>query len=436
MFSTKLLNKLFAFIIIFIICLPSIGSLLGFSSKFDNFEGRTFNPLPDLSIVNLIEYPKALKEFYDFNFGFRNLIIRKVFELKLAVYPQSTISKPVIFGKTIIGKNSWYFLHADENYQAINFTYEELESIREKLDQQNNWFVNKGIPFILLIVPDKEAVYTEYFPFPNVTTNIRLDQLLDYLKNNSKVEIIDLRKIFNSMKATYPLYYRTDSHWTNAGAFIAYQEVMKKAKEKNPKIYVPQFSDFDIKEKIYQTWKGDLGLPLGMNQNKQFNIGVHFTPKPQLLSKEKLTKVLIRGDSYTNLTHGIKRVTFLEMFPEMKPYLSMIFKTPKLDGIFDKIENLQINDTPDNVVKIIEANINDTSLKKRLINYLYNSLAIDDELIGLKFFLPFSFKYITQDPNSNDIIFNRKVVEEEKPDLIIYELVQKNIRNFLHSSDN
>ncbi len=416
MFSIKLLNQLFVGLFFLIICLPSIGLMLGITSKIDNIEGRSFQSFPALSKQNLIEFPKALSEHYDSNYGFRSLMIRKVLELKLLY------SKSPDGSRTIIGKAGWYFMSLPEGSQPPIFTTEELEIIRQKFEKQQEIFSQKNIPFIIAIVPDKEAIYSEYYPLPVIPADAAVDQLITYLKNNSKVDIIDLRDLFSSLKNGYSLYYRTDSHWTNYGAFIAYQEILKEINDQGRNIYIPQLSDFDIKEEYYLKWRGDLGFSTNTDQDERLNIGVKFTPKPQLLAKEKLYKAYVKGDSFFEISHHLIRKTFLDTFPEMTTHLGLIFKNPEGE------EDLRLKDNPDQSIKIIEKNIGDKTLQKNLINYLINSLAIDEEKLGLGYFFPYTFKYITLDPQPNDIVFDQKIIDQEQPDVVIFEIIQRNIK--------
>ena len=81
----------------------------------------------------------------------------------------------------------------------------------------------------LLIGPNKESIYPEYLPDKLVPSRQRyIDFYLDALKNVPNLTVYDPTEDLRQAKATQgALYWMTDTHWNNKGAFVAYSEFLK-----------------------------------------------------------------------------------------------------------------------------------------------------------------------------------------------------------------
>ena len=55
----------------------------------------------------------------------------------------------------------------------------------------------------------------------------RLDQLVAHLKAHSNLTIVDLREAHLDEKSRHQVFYRTDTHWNNRGAYVGYTQIMK-----------------------------------------------------------------------------------------------------------------------------------------------------------------------------------------------------------------
>lgn len=81
-----------------------------------------------------------------------------------------------------------------------------------------------GVPCVLLIVPTKGSVYTEMLP----KNHLRYDDQNEIaaaqkLCEQNGVACVNLFDRFPVEKSRTNLYYKTDHHWTSAGAFLAYE---------------------------------------------------------------------------------------------------------------------------------------------------------------------------------------------------------------------
>jgi hypothetical protein len=93
----------------------------------------------------------------------------------------------------------------------------------------------------------------------------RLDQVISYLKKYSNLKIIDLRSELFKEKEHYLLYYKTDTHWNDFGAFFAYRTVINEIKDEYPQIKPLVLTDFYLKKQIANG--GDLASMLSMSDS-------------------------------------------------------------------------------------------------------------------------------------------------------------------------
>jgi hypothetical protein len=188
--------------------------------------------------------------FYRDHFGFRNTLIRGLalgrFHGGLGMDLSTNI---------IIGKDGFLFfpssLHdgflAERNLDP--FSPAELDQWRQLLEKRNKYFTERGIPFIVVVPPDKQSIYTELMPeeFSRVGPKTRLDQLIDRLREtHSPVRLIDLRPILLEAKKYRRIYFKTDTHWNDYGAFAAYPVILDAIQSVLPgRKLIPQpMSDF------------------------------------------------------------------------------------------------------------------------------------------------------------------------------------------------
>jgi hypothetical protein len=88
------------------------------------------------------------------------------------------------------------------------------------------------------------------------------DQFMSHMKANSNLKIIDLRGPLMVEKARHQIYYRTDTHWNNRGAYVGYREIMSVLCRWLPQLETIPSSAFEEFE--YSEPGRDLALILGM----------------------------------------------------------------------------------------------------------------------------------------------------------------------------
>jgi alginate O-acetyltransferase complex protein AlgJ len=229
-------------------------------------ENRNLAKLPALprNYQEAKSYSSQVMVFYRDHFGFRNALIRAV---ALGKYHGLG---PEVNNRIIVGKEGWLFYSKDEKFLADRgldpFSESELDEWEELLEKREKWFADQGIPFLVVIPPDKQTIYPEYLPdeFRGFPTPSRLDQLIDRLRQrNSPVKIIDIRPALLEAKRHGQVYFKTDSHWNDDGAYAAYVALLEAIRKELPnRRLVPQpLSNF---ERRTVTKSGDLAQQLDL----------------------------------------------------------------------------------------------------------------------------------------------------------------------------
>jgi alginate O-acetyltransferase complex protein AlgJ len=255
-----------ALIVCFIIAilLPGAGLILKMDGSSARQENRQLSPFPPLSLEadELTAFPERFNLYFNDHFGFRSALIRGQALAKVQWLKVSSSAD------VICGKADWLFYASEDSiasYRAMQpFSEEQLKSWKRALEGRRRWLAQRNVRYIFTVAPDKHTIYPEYMPeqIRPVREASRLDQLIGYLKENSEVEVLDLRPVLLSAKRRHPIYYQTDTHWNDYGALVAYQAIARAMSQTLPAIQPLREADFEL-----QTGRlpgGDLAGMLGL----------------------------------------------------------------------------------------------------------------------------------------------------------------------------
>ena len=226
--------------------------------------------------------------------------------------------------RVLIGKNNWLFYKGDNserNFANLDLlTEEELENLATYLKNIQQWAKKNGKSFYYLICPDKNKIYGEFYQFHEKVypdSQSRAQQVVNYLKENTDIEVIYPFDALHQAKTQGLLYYKNDTHWNSLGAYVGYQELMKSI-EKKHKLKIFKYSKLNEEKHPL----GDLSKMF--STPKEDNETTYLVPPIQDLSKctgeEKeincinhlgKLRVFMLRDSFTDF---------------LKPYLNNTFK--------------------------------------------------------------------------------------------------------------
>ncbi len=137
--------------------------------------------------------------------------------------------------KVHIGKDGWYFYTGDRNLEIgtgeYYFSEKDTKSILRKLLGAQEFFTDRNIEFVVVVIPSKASVYPEYITGGQyIVQDTLIDVLTDQITANSTINIINLKSSLVEAKKSQPVYYKTDTHWNHAGQYLGYTTIINELK--------------------------------------------------------------------------------------------------------------------------------------------------------------------------------------------------------------
>lgn len=129
----------------------------------------------------------------------------------------------------IDGTDGWlYYKDSLADYLGSGLLDErELFQIAHSLALMQEYVKERGRDFLFVPVPNKNTIYGEHMPYYyqyKESEQKNLQNLFAYLEKEGVV-YVDLYRVLNEPGSI--LYHRTDSHWTNQGAALASEEILR-----------------------------------------------------------------------------------------------------------------------------------------------------------------------------------------------------------------
>ena len=305
------------------------------------------------------DWTRSFERYYDDRLGFRNDLVRAWAWLHiegLGVSPSDSL---------LVGKQGWFFF-GDEAAVAqyrgtARFERAELLSWGRVLAERQRWLKERGIPYLLVLVPNKHRLYGQYMPdsLPKVSERSQLDDLVDYLRAESDVWLLDLRGTLEDAARQNRVYHKTDTHWNDVGAYAAYRAILQKLAQK-----LPVFEDqAPVAVRSFERTTPGLGLPriVGLSNaypERSFDLAVA-EPRGGVPPKRRARwEDRVRRQLPFALGTGDERlptaVIFRDSFANaLVPYLSESFSRIVYVWEFDLIPQLVEAERPDVVIQEI-----------------------------------------------------------------------------------
>ena len=221
-----------------LLALPLGIGWLGEAGGISPTENRRLAQAPELEArwESWASFPQRSEAYFDDHLGLRESMIRNFTRFNIALFGVSPSDK------LIVGREGWLFFgdaNAVAHFRGVDpLGPGELARWRRTLEERRDWLAERGIAYLLVLVPDKHEIYAEYLPpsLPTATETRPLDQLASYLAKRSDIEVLDLRAPLLAEKAQRRVYHRTDTHWNDAGAHAAYLAILGRLREMLPQL--------------------------------------------------------------------------------------------------------------------------------------------------------------------------------------------------------
>lgn len=306
--------------------------LVPFLSKGDAFGAgyRVAHPLPKpwRDESSWRDFPASFQAWYDDHFRLRGLYNRMY---AYALWHAFRVSS----GKVLVGREGWLYYDAPDDgdpiatYRGTNlFTAAQLGEIRDNLASWRDWLHARGIAFVVCVAPAKETIYPEFLPagFAVADRPTRTSQFVAACREGG-IDVVDLRPVVAKAKADNrgPVYLRTDTHWTPAGAFAGATALLERIGTRLPGVRPPQASDYETS--VRPARPGDLegliGVGTGLSDTT-VDYRPRFVPAAKAEASEHRKGIVAMEQPRPDLPRA---VVFRDSFAAaMIPFLSPAFR--------------------------------------------------------------------------------------------------------------
>lgn len=237
------------------------------------------------------------------------------------------------------GQGRWLYYAGEwnlEDYERVMPLSEaDLGRLGETLEARRRWLAARGVRFLVVVCPNKEAIYPEYLPtrFHPLGDRSRLDQVADWLGRETGVDCLDLRPALLAAKGEGRVYHYTDTHWNDLGAWVGAQAIAERLRAWFPAVRVRGLEEYAVEVRDEPGW--DLAKQLLLAESVRED-AVTLTPRRPLAARPagrdqpdpvdwpgratiyrsvadpRLPKALIFRDSFSTALHPFLSEAFRE----------------------------------------------------------------------------------------------------------------------------
>lgn len=192
-----------------------------------NHENRTLAAFPGAD-TPLREWPAAFEDWLGDHAPFRNacLTLKAGVDRALGTLDSTDV---------LAGRDGWLFLKdvgdssSISDYQGLTaYTEQEQAELAAGLTALQTTLADRGCTLLVLLAPAKEGVYADKMPagIPAVHRPTRVQALADFLRAETSVPVLFPLEELRQAAAGRQVYYKYDTHWNDAGAWLAAQQVL------------------------------------------------------------------------------------------------------------------------------------------------------------------------------------------------------------------
>ena len=242
-------------------------------------------------------YQTNYDKYFNDHLGFKNLFVRLNNQIQFSLFDKTSVKK------TIVGKDGYLFekTYITEFYGQNYIGEEQVKQETKGLKEIQDYFKKKNIDFFPVILTGKGSYFSEYIPNRFVTKNKQTNyQEIANQLSREGVFYMDLHKYFLELKKTskYPLYPKTGIHWTQLGATIAIDTVLKTIEKRNNIDLVDyDYSDIKYCDTLRNT-DNDIGEAMNLMWEPDYNKMAYPNIKYDTKKQYKKINILMIGDSY------------------------------------------------------------------------------------------------------------------------------------------
>ena len=225
------------FVVVFFVCLFVPMSHIDKSDKspIENRYLAEYKPLIDDDHKINLSFGIDFEKYFQDRFALRKYMIVLYNTMHMALNDKNDRA---IYDK----KTGFLYLYDGD---VLVPSIDELDKSFNALRKFDDWCKKHGIKLYTLIVPDKNMVY-RIDKIPNHPTKKKHDEFMDYVAETAKdISVVyPYREMIAGGKENF-MFFQTEHHWTDDGAFIGYKALMKEIQKDYPDLHILTADDFD-----------------------------------------------------------------------------------------------------------------------------------------------------------------------------------------------
>ncbi|MCG6142087.1 alginate O-acetyltransferase AlgX-related protein [Leptospira mtsangambouensis] len=263
----------------------------------------------EITFVSILDAPskekfQLIENYLERNFPLRNWLIQKYNYFLWFVLDSSPKRR------VVKGNDNWIFVFLGKGLNGRDYSFDEKEFLeyRNGLDRMNAFCIKNDILFYTAVVPEKFNIYSEYLKVQDKAT-IKRDKyfrIYDDTVRNKRNTVFFHEELYEA-KSRNKVYYKTDTHWNENGAFVSSKKLVSVIKQDFPAVEVLNQNNFEI---LHRESSGkDIGEFLSLARylkDEEFS----YVPKKKSGDPPNKLRILVIHDSY---------------FYAMKPFFDLSF---------------------------------------------------------------------------------------------------------------
>ncbi|MBI3491591.1 MAG: hypothetical protein HY047_07420 [Acidobacteria bacterium] len=167
------------------------------------------------------------------------------------------------------GRDGWLFYADDgsiDDFAQIDpMTPGAIANWRKAIARARDWLRGRGVAYVFTVAPDKHVIYAEEMP----STLMRVGDLSRTDQLFTALQdlgvAVDVRPAVFKAKARERIYQRTDTHWNDRGALAAYRQIIDAVRLRVPST-PPAWSRDDFDAVDRDEPAMDLGRMMGLSR--------------------------------------------------------------------------------------------------------------------------------------------------------------------------
>lgn len=293
--------------------------------------------------------------------------------LKSTVFQTNTTTD-----KVIELKDGWLFCgdnfgdNFSESMGLKVFSKKEIDTLKTNFDRKSKWLKERGIEYYIAVAPNKESVYGDLIPIKKIKTRNTKREQIDSLCKLYSINYIKLDTFFPKKGKTI-LFHKTDTHWNNYAGFYGYLAILNKIKSNHSNENLVPISINDFKIDTSDVKIGDMNEIL--RRVKTEGLVVMNCKSKKYPKAIKLKSKYLLPKEYEN-----DPLAYEKRYASNANKLKILFLTDSFGGYTEQF---------------LKENFGETT-------YIWSH------------------------------IFNKELIEKEKPDIIIQEFVERNVDYLLN----